>query len=991
MPLDNWETLKDLFERALDCKSPEERSQFVSANCGVNPALQHELESLLDEHDRMSAAFLEQAPVRSLREEMILPVEGSMLGAYRLERRLGRGGMGTVYLAARADGAYEKQVAIKLLSTAAGASDELVRRFLEERKILARLDHPNIAHLVDGGATAQGQPYLVMEYVEGIPIDRYCRERSLSLDQRLELFEQVCRAVAYAHEHLVVHRDIKPGNILVTADGTPKLLDFGIAKLLRPDTGDSESRRTLLILGTPEYCSPEQVSGRAITQTTDVYSLGVLLYELLTDRSPYQVESRAAHEMARVICQNDPEPPSSAISRPSNPRDGDADRESPSGEDRKLRKRLSGDLDNIVMMALRKESEQRYQTVSEFTEDIRRHVQGLPVHARGRTWQYRGVKFVRRHRVPIAAAALAVIGFCATMAGVRQLRTPRSTEVANRRIWGRPADGVSPDGRIVSFTSWPGGDLAIHDLQTIQQRHLTTTGTARQFTASSVFSPDGRWLAYTWQPAGEDPTGMELRIVGRDGSGQRTVFRDSAQTWLIVHGWTDAQHVLLSSDTDSTKLLVVSVADGSSSILTVLSGFLANRVMVSPDGRYAAYAAGREGTINTGIRVISLATGVDAALLAQPADDSVLGWAPDGSRLVFSSNRSGVGGYDIWWVSMANGQAVGTPERFAPTPDLFKSLGITRQGELFYCASHDTDEVFLSDLDPASGKLSAPKVLAGRFAGAKTAPVWTPDGTAVFYVARNMFHLHSLRGAAERDVEPKLNGLRRVLGWHPNGQSVFESAIGADGTGGLFLIDIDTGNARKILEGRMENAALSPDGNTLYIQGGAQFRSIVARNVSTGKEKVLCTRSQRSDLLNLRLSLSPDGQMLAMQLWGAPPGFQSLAVMPATGGEPRVLQQMHEPRMLGAGAIDWSPDGRYVYAAWTSGRFQHGLGYDDESEIWRVPLDGGAAENTGLSVGGTIRHMHLSPDGRQIVFQTSRSVGETWVLENFLPSAPTSK
>ena len=250
MTPDNWETLKDLFERASACGSPEERDEFLAANCGGDATLRAELESLLSEHGRMSAAFLEQSPVLPWQMEANSPGEGSLLGAYRLERELGHGGMGTVFLASRADGAYQKHVAIKLLS-AGRASEELVRRFLAERQILARLDHPNIARLVDGGTTEQGQPYLVMDYVQGIPIDLYCREHNLELEQRLELFDRVCAAVAYAHENLVVHRDIKPGNILVTADGTPRLLDFGIAKLLSPDAADSESSRTLLVFGTP--------------------------------------------------------------------------------------------------------------------------------------------------------------------------------------------------------------------------------------------------------------------------------------------------------------------------------------------------------------------------------------------------------------------------------------------------------------------------------------------------------------------------------------------------------------------------------------------------------------------------------------------------------------------------------------------------------------------------------------------------------------------
>ena len=912
-----------------------------------------------------------------------------MLGSYRLERRLGRGGMGMVYLAARADGAYQKQVAIKLVSAVA-ASEEIVRRFLEERQILARLDHPNVARLIDGGTTIQGQPYLVMEYVDGIPIDRYCRDRSLSLDQRLELFERVCSAVDYAHQHSVVHRDIKPSNILVTPDGTPKLLDFGIAKVLQPDAGDSESRRTLLFLGTPEYCSPEQVSGRLITEATDVYSLGVLLYELLTDRGPYEVESRAAHEIARVICEEDPEPPSSALSRIPSQQDAGAQKEVVSADDRLRRKRLSGDLDNIVLMALRKEPQQRYQSVSEFTEDIRRHVDGLPVRARPRTWRYRGVKFVRRHRATTAAAAvLAGVLLVLAIVAVRQGRSPHSVDVANRRIWGRVGDSVSPDGKLLSVTLDDQrfrGDVSLHDFGNNAERRLTTDAdTPEQYAASSVFSRDGGWLAYTWQPHGGGP--MELRIVDSSGSSRRVVFRDSGPSWLLVHDWVDGQHVLVSSEGDATKLLLVSTADGSARTLPVSPRFLdLSRVMASPDGRYAAYAAGQEGSRSTEIRVISLAAGVDAGLFAHPSDDSVLGWAPDGSRLVFSSNRSGVGGYDIWSVPMENGHAAGVPERFGPTPDLFKSLGITKQGALFYAASNDSDEVFLSDLDATSGKLSSPRVLSGRFAGAKTAPIWSPDGTSVFYVASNRFHVGSLRGGAERDVQPRLRGLKRVVGWHPNGRSVFEFADSPDGVGGLFLIDVETGEFRKILEGRMENAALSPDGNTLYTQGGPQFKSIVARNLSNGQERILYTRERRSDLINTRLSISPDGQTLAMQLWDVPAGFNSLAVMPASGGEPRILMQIREPQMLGAGAIDWSPDGRYVYAGWCSGLFQHGLGYNDHSEISRVRLEDGAVESAGLSVEGTLRHLHLNPNGRQLIFQTHRTTGDTWVLENFLPN-----
>jgi serine/threonine protein kinase/WD40 repeat protein len=979
MPGQDWEKLKELFERALACASPEEQRKFLDANCSSDAALRSELESLLAEYSSMSPTFLETAPVAESEAEASFALEGTLLGAYRLERQLGQGGMGTVFLASRADGAYEKQVAIKLLS-GVGAGKELMRRFLAERQILARLDHPNIARLLDGGTTERGEPYLVMDYVDGIPIDRYCRERALPLEQRLQLFADVCAAVAYAHENLVVHRDIKPANILVTAGGIPKLLDFGIAKLLHPHPEDSETR-TLLVLGTPEYCSPEQVRGQTITKATDVYSLGVLLYELLTGRRPYHLSSCAAHEMARVICEEDPEPPSSAIShglaRPETGAEGTLTWEA----DPRLRKRLSGDLDKIVMMALRKQPEQRYRTVAEFTEDIRRHAQALPVRARGRTWRYRALKFARRRKAAIGFALFTAVAVIATVQTMRQAPNARSSDTANRRVWAGVADSILPDGRLLSMTNF--GDVKLHDLQTGEDRRLTRSTDGASNT-SSVFSRDGRCLAYTVQFSRENPAPMELRIIGRDGTGERTVLRGAGQSWLVAHDWTDSQHVLVSSE---TTLLLVSIADGSLRTIPVSSGW-EGRVMASPDGQYAAYTAGLEASGTHEVRIISLATGVDAALLEQPADDSLLGWSPDGARLVFRSNRAGLGSYDIWWVPVENGRGVGIPERFGPSPDVAGPLGITRQGDLFYVASNNSDEVFLSDLDPASGRVSRPRVLSGRYAGTKIAPLWTPNGRAVLFVAGDMLHFQNLSNGAERDLKPKVANLRRLVGWRPDGRSLLESAAGPDRGRGLFLIDTENGAVRKILGGLMENVGVSLDGNTLYMQGGPQSRSIVSRNLSTGVERVLCTRSHRSDLQDLRLRLSPDGQMLAMQLWDVPPGFNSLAVMPVSGGEPRVLLQIRRPDMFGAGAIAWSPDARYVYAARQSGLMNFGLGFNDHSEILRLPVAGGPAISVGRPVQGIIRHLGVSPDGRQILYQTHRTTGEIWALENFLPPAP---
>jgi serine/threonine-protein kinase len=299
---------------------------------------------------------------------------GRMLGSYRIEGRIAAGGMGVVFLARRSDAQFERQVAIKLLNSPLASSDAH-RRFRAERQILANLNHPHIAQLLDGGTTDEGVPYLVMEYIDGLPIDAYCNSHGLSVPERLRLFTQVCGAVQYAHQHLIVHRDLKPSNILVTKDGTPKLLDFGIAKLLEGTGGGTAANLTVADarLLTPRNASPEQVRGQPITTASDIYSLGVLLYELLTGRQPYEVSSLTPRDLERAICDAEPELPSS------------------------VKRQLKGDLDNIVLMAMRKEPERRYGTARQFADDIERCLEHRPVAARPDAWSYRTHKFLRRH------------------------------------------------------------------------------------------------------------------------------------------------------------------------------------------------------------------------------------------------------------------------------------------------------------------------------------------------------------------------------------------------------------------------------------------------------------------------------------------------------------------------------------------------------------------------------------------------------------------
>ena len=405
---ERWRQVKGVLDRVLDLP-PGDRTAFLEGACGGDGVLRREVETLL-RHEEEGTEFLAE-PAFDLYGDGgengrgAGDTDGRRVGPYRLLRELGRGGMGTVYLAERADG-FEQRVAVKLLKRGMD-SDEIVRRFEAERQILAELDHPHVARLTDGGTTADDLPYFVMEHVEGEPIDRYCQRHGLTVRRRLELFAKVCAAVHFAHQRLVVHRDLKPANILVTAGGVPKLLDFGIAKLLRPDP---RFAATMTAGGhspmTPLYASPEQLRGRPITTVSDVYSLGVVLYELLSGERPYRFEGLLDDEAARMVCEQDPPRPSAAAKR----RGGGGDR---------LRRQLAGDLDTIVMRAMHKDPEHRFRSVEQLADDLDRYLAGLPVRSRPDTFAYRAGKFVRRHSWGVAASAVIavlVLGFAFTMA-----------------------------------------------------------------------------------------------------------------------------------------------------------------------------------------------------------------------------------------------------------------------------------------------------------------------------------------------------------------------------------------------------------------------------------------------------------------------------------------------------------------------------------------------------------------------------------------------
>ncbi len=404
MTPERWQQVKNVFQEALECET-DQRNAFLDNACAEDDELRREVDLMLQADQGITNPLdgqISQIAATLLPGSQNVALVGRRIGVYRITGLIGQGGMGAVYRAARDDQQYQKEVAIKLVRGGLGP-DFALQRFRRERQILAKLEHPNIARLLDGGTTEEGWPYLVMEYIEGQPINEYCAANSLSVAQRLDLFQSVCAAVQYAHKNLIIHRDIKPGNILVAQDGTPKLLDFGIAKLLNPEItadtfgNDPAKTATAMRVMTPAYASPEQARGETISTATDTYSLGVVLYELLTGTLPYEINTHSLVEIERAICETEPLSPSKAVLN----RTTQADKNR-----RRLSSELEGDLDNIILMALRKEPERRYASVEQFSEDLRRHLAGLPVLARQDTAIYRVGKFVRRHRWGVTAASL---------------------------------------------------------------------------------------------------------------------------------------------------------------------------------------------------------------------------------------------------------------------------------------------------------------------------------------------------------------------------------------------------------------------------------------------------------------------------------------------------------------------------------------------------------------------------------------------------------
>ena len=930
-----WEKIDRLFDEALELE-PLARAALLDEACAGDDELRREVESLLKASEKVGS-FIE-LPLLSTRENTdseFPSLIGQSVGSYRLLREIGRGGMGVVYLAERDDAQFQKRVAIKVVQPGPHSKD-LLKRFLRERQILASLDHPNIARLLDGGTTKHGVAYLVMEYVAGTPITRYCDEGNLSITERLKLFRIVCSAAQYAHQSLVIHRDLKPSNILVTAKGEVKLLDFGIAKLLDADAAYATSEATSGVhLMTPEYASPEQIRSEPVTTATDVYSLGIVLYELLTGHYPYRFKDRSLPEIIRVICEQEPETPSRAVSRVEPRTEGGQAMQtaiSPEtvsrtreGKPEKLCARLSGDLNDIALMALRKDPRRRYPSVEQLSEDIRRHLEGRPVLARKATLVYRASKFIRQYRAAAAVAAAILLtllgGIIATtrQASIARLETrekrrflyaaemhlaaqaweanniARLRELVERQA---PRDGeedlrgfewsylwrlyhksselftlqhdvqvwavaISPDGKLVAS----GDNAGRMTLWNAATGEMIAVFKEHEFVWDVKFSPDGKLLV----TAGDNGT---------------VKLWDTATRSVVASLGGHTKKVLCVSFSSDGKRLASGSDDGTARVWDVATGFEITRISAgqqvrslsfSPDGKTLAFGAGA----SPGIRIVDSTTGKKLRDLAVGKGGSPVQFSPDGLFLVSTFGDSAM------VVNSRTGEQTAVLQGHTGR---IRSVEFSPDGKTLATGSEDLTARLW---DAATG--AELRTLKGH-EGTVFSVSFSPDGktlaTASSDLTAKLWDIGSV---------PEISALKT-----PDFRAIFspsrdQPVVASFWSQAVKLLDPKDGRVVAVSEGHTSavwSAAFSPEGAILATGDGGG----VVKLWNTGTQQVM-TVTAHTDTVS-SLMFSPDGRVLATtsydktgKLWDA-----------SNGQLIRVLQEQ-EARIS---SVAFSPDGLIV-------------------------------------------------------------------------------
>ena len=785
---ERWKRIKEILDVTVRLEV-DERESYLTRVCEDDTDLRREVDSLLSALEEAGDAF--EAPPLPVPVD---PLLGARIGPYQIVEHIGSGGMGSVYRAMRADEAFHKEVAIKVIRRNLDL-EQVVRQFRRERQIMATLEHPNIARLLDGGSTPDGLPYFVMEFIRGKPIDVYSKEQNLGITERLQLFQTVCATVHFAHQRGVVHRDIKPGNILVTEDRTPKLLDFGIAKILHPEMLPA-SRETATTLGramTPEYASPEQLKGGNVTEASDIYSLGVLLYELLSGQRP-----RPAADLPATDDEIDPPSRVSA------------------------RRDLAGDLDNIVLMAMRREPGRRYRSAGSLEDDIRRYLEGRPVTARKDTLAYRAAKLLRRQKVAVASVIVMIAIFAGALlvARLHDRRNDPGVPPQITPLTSLPGDefqpSFSPDGKQIVYV-WSGEngenrDIYIQSLDGGQPRRLTTNAAED---LSPVWSPDGARIA--WLRRGRQETGVFVSPAGNGVHGKiADLFPTRVEAvgrhldWSPDGAWLAAVDKTLPEQ--PFRIVLIGVKDSVKREATLPPEKIIGDLnpAFSPDGKSLAFIR----AVSSGvcdIYVAPVASGRARRVTFDHRQVSGLAWTPDSHAIVFSSERAR---NSALWRVAADG---GTPVRVPMIAENATDPAFSRDGRKMVYAQFFSD-ANVWRIDTAGGGAPRKIIASTQY---DSSPQYSPDGSRVAFRStrsgNNEIWLCDPEGRTPVQLTHFRGPLTGTPRWSPDGKLVaFDSR--PEGQAEIYALGPEGGELRRITNDPAEDVvpSWSQDGKWIY-------------------------------------------------------------------------------------------------------------------------------------------------------------------------------
>jgi serine/threonine protein kinase len=1002
---ERWQKIEGLYHAVLECEKSE-RAVFLARACGGDEALRREVEELVAYGDR-SGKFIERSAL-----ELVAPVLagdgsdapgpassahiiGKRISQYRVVELLGTGGMGEVYRAIRDDDQYQKQVAIKLVRAGAD-SGFVIGRFKNERQILANLDHPNIARLLDGGMTEEGVPYFVMELVEGQPIDKYCDAHQLGIPARLKLILQVCAALQYAHEHQIIHRDIKPANILVTADGVPKLLDFGIAKIMDSSEAPGAVGKTLTMFRafTPEYASPEQVKAGPITTASDVYSLGVLLYELLTGHRPYRFRAHTPSEIERAICEDEPLKPSVAVTQVEEQARAaetivsiapEMISQARNTDLKQMRSRLAGDLDAIVMMALRKEPERRYGSVEALSEDIGKHLEGLPIAARPSTFAYRGRKYIRRHE-ELAVGALVFLALLGgVLAIVRRWEASRPVPGSQAEVVRRPLTADAPGKQILDATISRDGKYLAYSTTTWKMHLLKIdSGDLRQLPSSDFtpldWFPDGTYLLVSgrgqhsglWKVSIGDGTSRKL-LDSFAGGARATVSPDGSHIAYLNSALTE----IWLMEADGREPHRVAKFDA--------RDFLASLAW-SPGGQRLAYARFQPLKPEAAIETCDVQGGQRTLVLSEPGLLQATGvsevyWLPDRRilyRLPDMSSYSDYFDYNIWAVVVdpGSGKPLGQPTRVASVAQDPQDFRASSDGRRFtYISFRRNEAVYLGDLE-LGAKAFNPRNLT--LDGWNNSPGgWTRDNKAVLLTSRRRGRLAILKQRIDQQSpEILLSGAEsyRQPAFSPAGDRLLytmsETPNSHDPTARLISSPVEGGARSVLLSGAYTyHCGSVPSARCVLLEVKGQELVFSILDPVEGKGAEI----QRVEApANPYWDLSPDANKIAIVNPQKSPGEVQILKLADRSVVILALQGWRWDQLQ---SVAWAPDERHLFATAWSGTSSAVLLIDPRGNL-RVLAEEPQGESW-------LYNPVPSPDGHYLAYQKRTYESTAMMLEHF--------